>query len=67
MTLTLIFMWTFIVFCTVIIHEIMSKLVFKHGITSLGSIRYCSASIGTEPNLPIPNTLGTDFPGTEFT
>jgi hypothetical protein len=55
----------------------MSKLVFEHAISSsLGSIRYRSVSTGTEPNLPILNTLGTefikepigtDFWGTEFT
>jgi hypothetical protein len=45
------------VFCTIVIYEIVSKLVFEHVITSsLGSIRYCSVNTETEPN-----TLSTEF------
>ena len=40
----------------------MLKLVFEPAITSsLWSVQYSSVNTETEPNLPIPNFLGTKF------
>jgi hypothetical protein len=53
------------VFGTIILYGIMKNYV-KNGFwncnyMSLWSVRYFSVNTGTEPNLPKPNFLGTDF------